>query len=129
MLNDAKLRSVFRGRNRTQRPHEVDALQQEIDRLSQENMRLRLERQRPLSVGKIADDIRELTSASAQAEALAETHDDAQHVMAQAKAIRYAVLDLVQNLQIAAAQLERQLVTETSLMEVDRRVVSSRRHR
>lgn len=123
------LHGIFRGRNRSERPQESDVLQQEIDRLSQENMRLRLERQRPLSVGKIADDIRELTSESAQAEAYAEAQDDAQQVLAQAKAIRYAVLDLVQNLQVAAAQLERQLVTETSLMEVDRRVLSSRRSR
>jgi len=107
---------------------EVTSLREEIERLAQDNMRLRLESQRPLSLGKVAADLQRVALAADPLEAdMADTEDNAYHLLAQAHVIRSEVLNVVQTLQVAARQLERQLVTGVHLMEVDRRVLPQRR--
>lgn len=129
---------------------EMSELREEIGRLKHENMMLRLDRQRPTALGQVAEHLQALAAAqshpasSADRTALdervpdgtvpdgatrnsSEEVDEAHHVLAQAQALRSALLDVLQTLRVSAAQLERQLVTGRSSSEVDRRVLTGRR--
>ncbi|MFP5347590.1 MAG: hypothetical protein ACLGIA_11260 [Actinomycetes bacterium] len=48
-------------------------------------------------------------------------------MLVHARVLRAGLLDVLQSLQVAAAQLERQLVTGVPSSEVDRRVLAGRR--
>jgi hypothetical protein len=129
---------------------EASALREQLDRLTAENMRLRLEQQRPLSLGAVSAQLAATADALANGSGAGETPvatpagtatgagegagrdaaaalDEAQHQLARASTLRATVLDVVQSLQVAAAQLERQLVADVPLTEVDRRVRPRRR--
>jgi hypothetical protein len=107
---------------------EVAVLRRELDTYQQENMRLRLERQRPLSLGKVAAEMRELNSAAADLETLTSSDalDEAYHVLAQAETVRRSVLDAADGLSVAAIQLRRQLTADVPLSEIDRRITERR---
>jgi hypothetical protein len=101
-----------------------DSLRLEVERLQQENMRLRLETQRPLSMGKLADEFAQLARSlgeSADPDP-SDTVDAAYHVLSSAEATRQAVLNVLESLTIAAGQLRRQLEMDVPSTEVDRRV-------
>jgi hypothetical protein len=105
-----------------------DALRREVDRLKQENMRLRLQTQRPLSMGKLADEFAELTrSLDVPVESdPSDTVDAAYHVLSSAEATRRAVLGVLESMCTAAAQLRRQLESDLPSSEIDRRVQDRR---
>lgn len=101
-----------------------DSLRLEVERLQQENMRLRLEAQRPLSMGKLADEFAQLARSlheSADPDP-SDTVDSAYHVLSNAEATRQAVLNVLDSLTIASGQLRRQLEMDVPPTEVDRRV-------
>ena len=104
---------------------ELAALRQEVERLTQENMRLRLEQQRPRHLSAVADPLRAAVEQPARADAL-EARDEAQHVAARTEATRRAVVDVLDGLVVAAGQLQRQLTQDVASSEVDRRVTDRR---
>lgn len=107
---------------------EVAVLRRELDKYQQENMRLRLERQRPLSLGKVASEMRKLHAETADLEShsSSDTVDEAYHVLAQAETLRRSVIDAVDGLSVAATQLRRQLTAGVPLSEIDRRSTERR---
>ncbi|MCI2238160.1 hypothetical protein MO973_09895 [Paenibacillus sp. TRM 82003] len=112
-------------------------LRAEVERLTQEVMRLRLERQRPVGIGSIAEQLAGLcadTAGNPTASARGNTgtdeleaQDQAHHVLAQAESMRRSLLDVLDQLVVAASQMQRQLVAGGSPMEIDRRVLERRR--
>ncbi|GAB7193438.1 hypothetical protein NUM3379_41480 [Kineococcus sp. NUM-3379] len=104
---------------------ELAALRQEVERLTQENMRLRLEQQRPRNLSAVTDLLRAAVEQPAEADAL-EARDEAHHVAARTEATRRAVVDVLHGLVVAAGQLQRQLTEDVALTEIDRRVVERR---
>ena len=104
---------------------ELAALRQEVERLTQENMRLRLEQQRPRNLSAVADLLRAAVEQPAETDAL-EARDEAHHVAARTEATRRAVVDVLDGLVVAAGQLQRQLTEDVALTEIDRRVVERR---
>jgi hypothetical protein len=112
---------------RRRRDDDDDELRLEVERLQQENMRLRLETQRPLSMGKLADELAQLAtglgdSPDPNASDAVDAVDAAHHVLASAEVTRQTVLNVLESLTIAAAQLRRQLETDVPPTELDRRV-------
>ncbi|PPK92477.1 hypothetical protein CLV92_11478 [Kineococcus xinjiangensis] len=101
-------------------------LRHEIERLTQENMRLRLERQRPHSLSSITEQLRAAVEEPAGATDALEARDEAHHVLAQAEVTRRAVLDVLDSLVVAASQMQRQLAQDVPLAEIDRRVTERR---
>ncbi len=101
---------------------EESALAKEIDRLRQENMRLRLERQRPTSVAAVVAELRARTEALG----VEGGSDEAEHIRAEVESARRAVLDALESLIVAAEQTKRQLTLASSPMEIDRRVTDRR---
>ncbi|WP_432501539.1 hypothetical protein [Kineococcus arenarius] len=108
-------------------------LRAEVDRLNQEVLRLRLERQRPVSIGSVAEQLSALaavradTATASRAQDQLEEQDQAHHVLAQAESMRQSLLDVLDQLVVAASQMQRQLLAGTSVMEIDRRVLDRRR--
>jgi hypothetical protein len=106
-------------------------LRLELERLQQENMRLRLESQRPLSLGKLSAEVADLPQAIS--ESLApdpgdeNATDSAFHVYTRAETTRRTVLNVLEELTVATGQLARQLATEAPPSEIDRRVRDRRR--
>ncbi|GAA4991525.1 hypothetical protein [Kineococcus glutinatus] len=104
-------------------------LRQEVERLTQENMRLRLEQQRPRNLSAVAEQLRAVVARSGEDTAevgFLEARDEAYHVMAQTEATRRAILGVLDDLVVSAGQLQRQLTSGLPLAEVDRRVVERR---
>ncbi|WP_432502597.1 hypothetical protein [Kineococcus arenarius] len=98
----------------------------EVERLRRENARLQLERQRPRSISEVTEQLRgTLAGHPALLDAL-EAQDDAYHVMAHTEATRRALVDVLDELTVAAAQMKRQLGGGLPLAEIDRRVVERR---
>lgn len=90
-------------------------------------MRLRLARQQPHSISSITEGLAELLDTPpATLEAL-EAQDEAHHVLAQAESMRRALLDVLDGLSVASAQMRRQLTEGLPLAEIDRRVTDRRR--
>ncbi|WP_432492141.1 hypothetical protein [Kineococcus auxinigenes] len=109
-------------------------LRAEVDHLTQEVLRLRLERQRPVGIGSVAEQLSALSAAavtgtapSPRAQDSLEEQDQAHHVLAQAESMRQSLLDVLDQLVVAASQMQRQLLAGTSVMEIDRRVLDRRR--
>ncbi|WP_432489567.1 hypothetical protein [Kineococcus sp. SYSU DK018] len=107
-------------------------LRAEVDRLTQEVVRLRLERQRPVGIGSVAEQLNALSAVpvatgSPGAQDRLEAQDQAHHVLAQAESMRQSLLDVLDQLVVAASQMQRQLLAGTSVMEIDRRVLDRRR--
>ncbi|WP_432545482.1 hypothetical protein [Kineococcus sp. SYSU DK004] len=113
---------------------ELEGLREEVARLTQENLRLRLEQQRPAGLHHVQRQIARHAAAggeaaeraSAQHEAADEAADEAVHALAQAETARRAVLDVLDSLVVAAGQMQRQLTEGVPLAELDRRVVDRR---
>ena len=103
---------------------ELAELQQEVERLTQENMRLRLEQQRPVALSAVVDLLRD--TAERPGEDAAEARDEAHHVAARTEATRRAVVDVLEGLVVAAGQLQRQLTEGVAHTEIDRRVLDRR---
>lgn len=110
-------------RRRVDRDDDLSSLAREVDRLRQENMCLRMERQRPVNVSAVIEELR----AKGDAVGAESRTDEAYHVLAQAETARRAVLDALDGLSVAAAQMRRQLTANLSGMEIDRRVEERRR--
>ena len=106
-------------------------LRAEVERLTQEVTRLRLERQRPVGIGSVAEQLSALTAAADAGTPGAgedlEAQDRAHHVLAQAESMRQSLLDVLDQLVVAASQMQRQLLAGSSVMEIDRRVLDRRR--
>ncbi|WP_432498255.1 hypothetical protein [Kineococcus gypseus] len=102
-------------------------LRAEVERLTQELARMRLERQRPVGVGGVAERLGALCAQQDGAAAALEAQDQAHHVLAQAESMRQSLLDVLDQLVVAASQMQRQLLAGTSVMEIDRRVLDRRR--
>jgi hypothetical protein len=83
-----------------------DDIASELTLLREENLRLRLERQRLIGVGRAVDHMREM---SAVPDADDDAGDDAWQVLAQALALRDAVLDICGEVEKAMGNLRRQL--------------------
>lgn len=108
---------------------EVTVLRAWVEQLTQDNMRLRLSQQRPSSPGQLADNLQDLgAELGSLAVTSADAGDEALHDLAQARAIRRSVTDVLVQLQVVAAQLERQLVGELPIAEIDRRVMDRPTH-
>lgn len=101
------------------RPGDVLVPQAELEELQEELIRLRLEQHRPLNLAQVGRDARASSDAA--------TSDETWHAVAEAQALRASLLAVLQNLNVACAQLGRQLDTDTPATEIDRRVGSERR--
>ena len=104
-------------------------LRQEVERLTQENMRLRLEQQRPRNLSSVTEQLRAAVAQPAGETDPLEARDEAHHVLAQAEVTRRAILDVLDNLVVAAGQMQRQLLQDIPLSEIDRRVTDRRDRR
>ncbi|MEZ0164199.1 hypothetical protein AB2L27_05390 [Kineococcus sp. LSe6-4] len=104
-------------------------LHREVERLTRENMRLRLERQRPHSLSQVAEQLRVISEQSPETLEALEAQDEAHHVRAQTESMRRALVDALDALTVAVAQTRRQLAVDLPLTEIDRRVVERRRSR
>ncbi|MDP9395369.1 MAG: hypothetical protein M3Q27_14435 [Actinomycetota bacterium] len=93
------------------------ALREEVERLREENARLRLDAQRPLHLLTVAETVRSLSDAPAP-----DAADEMRHELAELMTIRTGWLAVLRDLQTAGAQLERRLSLGTPSSEIDRRV-------
>jgi len=119
------MRNWFRGADPA--GDEITVLRAWVEQLTQDNMRLRLNQQRPSSPGQFAHNLRELSSELAALPPTSEdAEDEALHALAEAQMVRRTVVDVLVNLQVLAAQMERQLIGELPHAEIDRRVLSGR---
>lgn len=105
-------------------PH--DDLWAEVERLRQENMRLRLQQQRPRSISSVTEQLAGLLSAPPAVVEALEAQDEAHHVLAQAESMRRSLLDVLDGLSVASTQMRRQLSEGLPLAEIDRRVTDRR---
>ncbi|WP_369051977.1 hypothetical protein [Kineococcus terrestris] len=109
---------------------ELEGLREEVARLTQENLRLRMEQQRPAGLHHVQRQIARHAAAGGEAAERAaareEAADEAVHALAQAETARRAVLDVLDSLVVAAGQMQRQLTEGVPLAELDRRVVDRR---
>jgi hypothetical protein len=99
-------------------------LRAELVLLRDENMRLRLERQRLLGAAASAERVRELVGAVTST---ADEADDAWQALADAQALRTALLRVVSEMQHALRTAHEQLTAGTPPTELDRRVGGRRR--
>ena len=109
-----------RGRlSRRRRFDEVSTLRGELERLHEENARLRLDAQRPLHLLTVAEKVRACVPSP---EAGAEAADEARQLLVDTMVLKTAMLAVLRDLQTAAAQLERRLELDAPNSEIDRRV-------
>lgn len=102
----------------------VEDLQAELERLRDENMRLRLDRQRMLGAASSADRVRELADAMRSA---ADSTDDTWQVLADSEALRDELIDVVAEVRRAMSAAEERLLSGTPATELDRRSRDRRR--
>lgn len=102
----------------------IGTMADQLERLQDENVRLRLERQRPVSVGATAERLRQT---AADPRAFTDDGDDAWAALAEVSVLRDSLLAMCQDLSTCTAQLERQLVSLTPAPELDRRMDDRRR--
>jgi hypothetical protein len=101
---------------RSDRDEQVSSLVTEIERLRQDNVRLRMERQRPVNVTAVVEELRSRARAIGE-----DAADEAHHALAQVESTRRALIDALDGLTAAVTQIRRQVVTGASAMEIDRR--------
>lgn len=113
---------------------EIERLMQQLEELREENERLRVDATRPRSPAELSGRLAELAAAAgsgapdvASLDAADERLDQAWYLYAEAQRMRLAVIDVLNELQVACGQLERQLRLDAGPMEIDRRVVERRR--
>ena len=94
----------------------------EIKLVRDENLRLRMERQRALSSSRGAERIEQLRSALVEAD----ENDDLWQALAHTTAIRDNLLAACTELRLTIAAIERQLADTTPAQELDRRVEDRR---
>ncbi|WP_432564489.1 hypothetical protein [Kineococcus sp. SYSU DK003] len=106
-----------------------EELRREVERLTQENMRLRLEQQRPQSLSEVTAKLRETLPQMPAGQETLESQDEAYHVLAEIETMRRSLIDVLDALAVATAQMRRQLSEGVPLAEIDRRVTDRRRPR
>ncbi len=111
----AKVRSALVGRRRAD---EIALLRRELERLEDDNARLRLDRQRPIHLLGVAKKARSLAEQAAQDQP---DDDDIEQRHTELLTVRTSLLVVLQELQISAGQLERRLHLEVPASEIDRR--------
>jgi hypothetical protein len=104
----------------------VETMRQEIARLQEENASLRLDRQRPPSLGRAAERARELVSQSAQM--LTDAGDEAIDALVHVMVMRETLVSVLQDLRTSITHFERQIVTMIPAPELDRRMTDRRGH-
>lgn len=102
----------------------VEDLRAELERLHDENMRLRLERQRMLGPAASAEKARDLADAM---RAKADEADDAWQAVAESHAMKDMLLRVVSEMQRAMGAAEEQLLSGTPPTELERRSRPRRR--
>lgn len=111
------------GRFGTRADRHAAALEVELELLRDENMRLRLERQRLLGAAKSAQKVKELLGASGRA---ADDADEAWQALADTSALRDTILAVIGEVQQAMNTARQQLVAGALPTELDRRMVERR---
>jgi hypothetical protein len=102
----------------------VEEMRHEIARLQEENACLRLEKQRPPSLGRAAERARELVSNSA--EMLSDAGDEATDALVQVMVMREALASVLQDLHTSIVHFQREVVTMIPAPELDRRMADRR---
>lgn len=111
---------VRRGRSPSSGGTGPEVEHDELARLREENAYLRLERQRAQGIGRAAERVREAVESLASSPA--EQADDAWAIYTEASVMRETLAAACNDMQVALAQLQRQLAAATPAPELDRRV-------
>ena len=97
----------------------MQLLHDELQRLTDENARLRLEAQRPLHLLTVAETVR---TAAQSVEDVAEQADESRQLLVEVLTLRTALLAVLRDLHTASGQMERRLELGVPATEIDRRV-------